>query len=190
MHPTKAVLTLLGSSQLAWTMALEKTPLLEKIPGLDKRSGCPNGGYLLYSTPAGPTCITALGLGIAAAITVPTQALIISSVKAVWTSNMPVAVSASVPAPSKKRDVVPQISARDVTVNSYTVEGISGYDSHDAENPDSDSDWASIIQSIIQYMDDEQIECLQSIVYGDATSYENRITVWINASDGANHRSC
>ena len=115
MHLTKTLLALIGSSQLSWTIVIEREPLLEERKAL---AGCPDGGYLLGSTPAGPYCITALGLGLAASIIAPTAAVIISSAKAVWTSNQPVAVSADIPAPSKKRSALPILESRDATVTS------------------------------------------------------------------------
>ena len=74
--------------------------------------------------------------------------------------------------------------------DSYHVEGVAGYDSHDPNNPNTDNDWAQIVTSMIDYMNQDQIECLAAIVYGDATNYEDKITVWLATTDGADHRSC
>ncbi|KAF2159984.1 hypothetical protein M409DRAFT_60385 [Zasmidium cellare ATCC 36951] len=185
MYCTKTILSLLSLAPLAWTAPHEKSKPIAERKAL---AGCPDGAYLLYSTPAGLTCIGKAGLGIVASIAAPTAALIIANVKAAWSSNMPAPYPASVSAPSSERR--DGLAIRDSTVTAYNVESYPGFDYHDANNPDSDNDWVGIFDSMIDYMNTEQIECLQALGYGDETNYENRFTIWLQTSDGVDHRSC
>ncbi|WPB03269.1 uncharacterized protein RHO25_007906 [Cercospora beticola] len=116
--------------------------------------------------------------------------------KRIWSSNAPVAITAEIPSPVKSRrgtvqfvsDV--QLDAHEVTVDAFEVELFPGFDYHDSINPYSDEDWVGSISSIMKYMARHQLDCVQSILYGSDTDYENRVTVWLKTNDGANHRSC
>ncbi|KAK4500607.1 hypothetical protein PRZ48_008796 [Zasmidium cellare] len=177
-----SLVALLSMSPAALAKPIEKSTAIQERKAL---AGCPDGGYLLYSTPAGPTCISGLGLGIVATFAIPTAALIVANVKAAWTSNQPAPYPASVSA-SNKRDA---LVTRATSVTTYNVESYPGFDSHDPNNPDSDDDWVGIFDSMIDYMQKEQVECLQAIVYGDTTNYENRFTIWAETGDGIDARS-
>ena len=70
------------------------------------------------------------------------------------------------------------------------VEITKGVDDTTCTQQFSDDEWANSVLAISQYMEHEQDECVQAIIYEDDNGFRGSIVVWLQTADGTNHRSC
>ncbi|KAF2158596.1 hypothetical protein M409DRAFT_61490 [Zasmidium cellare ATCC 36951] len=189
MHSPKLACALLGL-QMSSAFAAPSVAVQEPGKQLDKRIGCPGGGFLVYSVNNADGSYT-FCLGVASGIALVWTAGITSAAAAVYLTNAwrngtcGAPVSATVQAGSDSKRALPTptvdkrtptLAKRDPAVTAYSFQVESGYDSHQCNFTLTDDQWAQAAHAISEYMIDYEDECVQVIVAGDSGYEGNTLT--------------
>lgn len=132
-------------------------------------------------------CLGAIGVGFAVSALGLNAALVVTYIKNTWNKpDCAQPVPGTIPVP-----VTPgsKLARRD-GITGLNVEITKGVDETTCTQRISDEDWAKSILAISEYMEHQQDECVQAIVYEDDNGFRASIVAWLQTADGANHRSC